>query len=59
MIPAQRNEEDETTVEFNIDNIVTQEDIDAIDREECTEEELALLDSVQAELDTVNAPPMS
>ena len=52
---------EDSTVEFNIETIVTQEDIDAIDREELTDEELALLDAVQAQLDDVDTdtPPMS
>ncbi len=63
MIPATTSnpiekENEDNTAEFNIETVVTQEDIDAIDREELTEEELALLDAVQASL-LDDTPPMS
>jgi len=62
MISATRHgqpEQDEPT-EFNIDGVVTQEDIDALDRDALTEEELALVDALQAQLDEdANTPPMS
>jgi len=68
MIPATRSQEtidrlaeNGSTTEFNIETIVTQEDIDAIDRAELTDEESALLDAVQAELNEVDTdtPPSS
>jgi len=63
MISATRQKSVEPTNGIDFDTIVTQEEIDAIDRESLTEAESALLDAVQARLDedesTTVAPPMS